>query len=224
MEWLFVVLGGATLFFILMGNFKISRAEEKLQREMEHVHQQIVGIQQMVLETRSTAQLPVETAVEGQKTSLEELSGSIDAFHARLQRLEKSLAQIVPELREMRQEMQTQQEPKPVTPSEEPTEGASKGFQSFFSRNFAQSSEADQKMLRRVFNAPPGDWIKGNELGFDSSAALFQLPVLFRKWIFNGVPLIKMKEVAGSPRFQWGEGLSQSDREWVQAFFGEEVK
>lgn len=85
-------------------------------------------------------------------------------------------------------------------------------------------TEDEKFILNRILKNSPGNWEKIEPEFMKDTTLRFILPMLCRKFIIDGVPLLKMKEIAGSFKVIWGESYPDALVQRIVEYFKDVVK
>ncbi|HNW47152.1 MAG TPA: hypothetical protein PLN20_05155 [Thermotogota bacterium] len=235
-----IVLSALTCFFILMGNFKISRLgeeQEKRFQETEHATGKLLQelqnlrsewydkAKELSLEL-SKAKTEIGDLTMG-KSNVSTVSDRVD-FEDGIRRLDKrldSLEQTIKSLegtigplviRPLSQEKRT-----PVGSFDTVIPKIS--LVDKIKQKYPMLSTDEKLFLNTLFRKTECEWHKTEDLGLDASTAKFLVPMVGRKLVFSGVPLIKIKDINGTMKVLWGEGLRGEDVAGIAEAFVNEV-
>jgi hypothetical protein len=235
MEWLLVILIAGSLFFTLMGNFKISRLEEHSQKQAEEAFTEREKWKNQWIEKDKAIHQTLNDIQHQLKESIEEFQTiAIQAIRKDIRSLEQVFARIQQQIESMKDHLQEetipdQSSPVPEQPTElkpsfeEPAAPANRFLPSILERMRSFSSDEEHLMIK-VFQTEASRWHRPSEAGISETTSKLIFPLLGRKLIINGVPIVKMKESGGFVKFLWGDGLADAEQESIAAYFADEVK
>ncbi len=241
MDVLAIVLSSLACFFILMGNFKISRLgeeQEKRFRENEFTTGKILQeLQNLRCEWNAKAK-ELHSELSEAKTEMEDRLGGravasavserVD-FENGISRLDKRLDLIERTIKSLEETVG----PHVMRTLSQEKRGPNGGFIPTASelslvekikQKYLMLSTDEKLFLNSLFRKEDSEWHKTEDLGLDGSTAKFLIPMISRKMVFAGVPLIKMKDVNGTMKVLWGEGLKEEDILDITEVFSNEVR
>ncbi len=241
MDVLALVLSSLTCFFILMGNFKISRLGEEQEKRLQENERATGKILQELQNLRSewnakTKELRSELSVA--KGKIEDRAGGRATASVASERIdfENGLSQLDRRLELIEQTIKSLEEtigPRLVQPLPQEKRMLNGAFGQTvpetslvekIKQKYLMLSTDEKLFLNSLFRKEDCEWHKTEDLGLDGATAKFLLPMISRKLVFAGVPLIKIKDVNGTMKVLWGEGLREEDISDIADVFLNEVR
>ncbi len=235
MEWLLVFLIAGSLFFTLMGNFKISRLEEHSQKQAQEAEAEREKWKNQWIEKDKAIHQTLSDIQDQLKGSIDEFqTTAIQAIRKDIRSLEQVFARIHQQIESMKDQLQEGpipvqsppifEQPTAIEPSVEgPTPPSNRFLTSILERMHSFSPEEEHLMIK-VFQTEASRWHRPSETGISETTSKLIFPLLGRKLIINGVPIVKIKESGGFVKFLWGDGLADAEQESIAAHFADEVK
>lgn len=252
MDWFLLILSSLTCFFILMGNFKISHVEELQKAGKSALEKEIETLQHEVYLLRSEWDSKIEALLglsadpAGKTSEKEEVDRKMEKPNAQaeLHLMSKGIIRMEKRLELIEKQLQTLTESAVLTTGSAealPTVAAnalSAKAQSVpkesksvvlepsvllkIQQKYTMVSTDEKLFLKGLFRRTANEWHKTEEMGLDTQTAKFLIPMICRKLVFGGVPLIKMKDVSGSMKVLWGDGLKNTEIQEITRSFGAE--
>lgn len=230
MDWLLLILIGGSLFFTLMSNFKMARIEEQYQKQAKQaLLEKEDWKSQWMAKDKAMHQILNEIQQQLKASIVEFQTIATQAIRKDLRALEQIFNRIQEQLESIKDQLQEDSHPSPAPPalikqaSEENHDRSSKFLSAILSRIDAFSPE-EKQLVTKVFRTEASRWHKPSETGISETTSKLVFPLLGRKLIINGVPLIKIKDAGGSVKFIWGDGLADYEQKAIADYFDQEVK
>lgn len=96
-----------------------------------------------------------------------------------------------------------------------PVSSVSEDFKNNIKEKIENMTLHEMWILKQIFEKTPEEWFNAAEIETDQSNITFIMPKLSRKFIVDGVPIIKIKTLRDKMMIKWGESLTDEKREIV---------
>jgi hypothetical protein len=237
------ILSSLTCFFILMGNFKISRLGEEQEKRLlsyeKSAERIFLTLKELGKELDEGKAMQANQCNSGfskdnhgtggflSKSELE----SIPAFSSLengMARLETRIDQIENLLKSLESDVRSAASSSFTNDSKDKSTLQKNGavsisFAEKVSQKYKMVSTEEKLFLNGLFRREPGEWHKTEDLGLDAATSKFLIPMVCRKMVFSGIPVIKMKDVNGIMKVLWGDGIKDTDIQVISDAFSSEV-
>jgi hypothetical protein len=242
MEIIIIILIVLILFFVLRTNYKLSEHEEKTKNILDDEIQKSISVNTQILEKVTSLE---QKFIFYQNQLNDSLSDNDSQISLRNRKINRELEQIkadtdiIKSFYLKRSVKKTSEIPSTDVHREEPKKDA-KGISSNvvksrienknitipvssvsedFKNNIKEKIENmtlhEMWILKQIFEKTPEEWFNAAEIETDQSNITFIMPKLSRKFIVDGVPIIKIKTLRDKMMIKWGESLTDEKREIV---------
>jgi len=253
MEYIYVVISGLALFFIVMSNYKVSRVEENQKCHEENIKKLIdlvnsVEENQKMLSQKidGLVELPVNDTANKSNVNMGNFKNELISIDRKISNLHSLVGKIktnpekavnsnvnkqdskktnfdVPQKKQTNKS-EMSNDKKNIPAEDENVDVDSEILFNRFIIKYNQITEDERFVINRILKNSPATWER-IEIDFMQEKTLrFILPLLCRKFILDGVPLIKMKEIGGGFKVIWGESFHENFLKRIVEYFKDVIK
>jgi len=199
-----------------MGNFKISRVEEKLLKKISLLEDNLKKAAESSSKKENAESsagfiLPEKKPNENVEKEIKKVGNLLLSIENKIRDIERRFSDIQKQEKTEESEIFREIKPQIIKKQEnikEEKKLSSGGiFMKSFLEKYSKVSVDEKKVVSRLFKIQPGNWVKTDQLEIKETMERFLVPLLCRKFVLDGVPLIKMKDVGGKLKIVWGDSF-----------------